>query len=214
MSFNTSVLKVAAAAALVALSSAASAAIVVSSSTAAFNQNQFAPASQSFNGLPIGFTASPYTVNAGMYSFSATSEGGFYSAGSGADTWLSTNFSGASITFSGFNDRVKAIGGNFFGADVDGMFLAGQNITISVLDALGATAVETILNATASSFRGFTSNASLVSLTVSIADRGSFVAVNDLLIAQVPEPTTLALMLAAVGVAGAVTRRRKAAPRA
>jgi hypothetical protein len=214
MSIQASVLKAAAAAALVAVSSAASAAIVVSNSQAGFSQNQFAPASQTFNGLPMGFTATPYAVTAGGYSFTASNEGGFYGAGSGADTWLSTNFSGDSIVFSGFNERVKAIGGNFFGADVDGMFLAGQNITLTVLDALGATAVETILGATMSSFRGFTSNTSLVSLTVSIADRDSFAAVNNLLIAQVPEPTTLALMLAAVGVAGVATRRRKAAPQA
>lgn len=166
-------------------------------------------ATDSFDDLPPAFAASPLTRTVGAYTYSANAGGGLYGAGVGSDGWLSTNLSGDTLLLNAFGGGVSAIGGHFFGSDIAGAFEAGNDILLTVSDSLGDTMSETISSASLSSFRGFATDGTLVSLMISIASTGSFATVNDLQVGRIPEPASLALVLAAlVGVAGATNRRQ------
>lgn len=202
---------------LVAVSATASAALIPFTSPTLFTQAVYQPGIDTFSSLPLAAIPAPYSGMAGPYAYTAgtSGSGSLYGSGSPGDPWLSTDLSGDSIVFTGFAPNVRAIGGFFFGSDVAGAFLPGQSLTVSVVDALGATAMQTLLNATELSFAGFTSNAAIVSMTVTIASLGAFATVDDLRLAQVPEPATIALLFAGVG-AVLLGRRRNggAAPAA
>lgn len=214
---NTSWPKIGLAFALAAAACASQASIVMVTSAAdlAALPRLISPVTDSFDDLAPSFAASPTPRALGSYSYQASASGGLFGAGVGSDGWLSTNLSGTTLLLSAFGGGVSVIGGYFFGSDITGQFEAGNDITLTVTDTLGATLSETISGAALNSFRGFaTSDAKLVSLAISIASNGSFATVNDLIIGQIPEPTSLALALAALaGAAAAVNRRKqRAAP--
>ena len=190
----------------------ADAAIVVYSNADDLFAKAFMAATDSFDDLTPAPISSPTTRSVGMYTYNASATGQFlYGSGPASDPWLSTDLSGDSITFTGFSELVRGIGGYFFGSDVIGDFLAGQTIQLTAMDSTGATAVETILDATPTSFRGFATSGTLVSLSVEILaapSGGAFVAVNDLVISQIPEPMSLSLALFGIVAAGAATRRQ------
>lgn len=203
-------MKVAASAALALACGFVHADFIVYSSPGDFAANAFMAATDSFDDLAAAPIASPTVRSVGTYSYSASATGSLYGSGPASDPWLSTDLSGDSITFTGFPDLVRGIGGYFFGSDVIGEFLAGQTIQLTALDSTGATALVTIVDATPASFSGFATNGSLVSLTVDILAApagGAFVTVNDLTLSQVPEPMTWSLMLLGIVAAGAATRR-------
>jgi hypothetical protein len=123
---------------------------------------------------------------------------------------LSTNNVTDKITFSTFTGgTIRAIGGNFFGSDINGAYFSGD-VTLVATDSLGATSTQTITAATLTSFMGFASTGTITSLVVSTPGT-VFPTVDNLVLAQaavVPEVGTWALMLAGLGTLGAVTRRR------
>ena len=202
------IFKAASAVALVALSSASYAGPVAYTSLSSFLAATFTPATDGFDDLSISdLTPGPLSRNAGPYSYtaSATSGGNFFGAGSDPDHWLSTNIATDSLTFSNFS--VPAVGGFFFGTDVFGLFAPGS-IILTASDASGTT-TQTILDATPSSFLGFVSTGSLMSLTVTaIQPTNDFLwpTANNMILA-VPEPSTPVLMLAGLGLLAAVARR-------
>jgi hypothetical protein len=114
------------------------------------------------------------------------------------------------MTFASFTGGVAAIGGSFFASDITGAVLAGQSLTLTATDSFGRTLTQTLANASPASFLGFASNASLVSLVVSIADRDAFVSVDNLVLAAapVPEPETYAMLLAGLALIARAARRR------
>lgn len=212
MTLNPSAGKWAAAAALVLISAAANAALSVYTTAGSFAAATLASATDTFAGIPNDNIASPSARSAGSYAYSVSAPGGLYGSGTTANPWMSTKLSGDTLTFSGFSSAVQAIGGLFFGADFADDFLPGQTITLTATDSLGATVTRVIADATQSSFLGFTSTGSLVSLAVDVGLRSSFMAVDSVVLAQaapIPEPETYALFLAGLGALGAALRRRK-----
>ena len=216
MNKKTSLIKCLAAAGLLAASAAPQAALVVFNTQASFLAAVSSPGVDTFIGLSItDATASPLLRSAGSYTYTATSTTTFFGAGSAANPWLSTNGATDVITFSGFSSGVNAIGGLFFGSDINGAFASG-NVMLTAMDSLGATSTQTITNATLSSFLGFQSTGAITSLVVSSVSPNSTVwpTVDNLTlatgaVAAVPEPETWALMLGGLGVLGTLARRRR-----
>jgi len=200
------------AAALGAVSSTSHAALTAFTTPASFAAATMAPATDTFSLLPIDFIASPSSRTSGPYSYVASAPGGLFGAGSAANPWLSTNLSGTTLTFGSFGGGVSAIGGSFFGSDIAGAFLAGQNLTLTAMDSVGASLTQTINNSTQTSFLGFASTGTLVSLAVSIANPNAFASVDNLVLAQtapIPEPETYAMLLAGLATLAIVGRRRR-----
>ena len=220
MSSKAFAFKFVAIAALIAVSGVSYAGPTLYTTSASFAAATTAPGVDTYTGFSItGSTPSPITRNAGAYSYTATAETStFFGAGTTGNPWLSTNTATDSITFNGFTAGVNAIGGNFFGSDISGLFAAGD-ITLTATDSTGSTTF-TILGATTSSFIGFVSStSSMLSLVVdSVQPASGFLwpTVDNLTLAQravapaIPEPETYALMLAGLGLMAYVARRRKA----
>ncbi len=162
-------------------------------------------------------TASPITRAAGPYGYSASVSDNedFFGVGSAGNPWLSTNTATDAITFAGFTGGVGAIGGNFFGTNIDGAFESGD-ILVTYVDATG-TQSTTLRAPTVSSFFGVVSlsraiNAFTVSAVQPSETEFLWPTVDNLTLAQttVPEPGTYALLatgLLAIGIAG---RRKRA----
>ena len=221
MRFNSSLTSLIAASALLAVTAigipTANAAVVYTSQ-AAFTAATTAAGVDNYAGFNIlSSTPSPINRSAGAYSYTAAAEtSSFFGAGTTADPWLSTNTATDSITFSNFGPSISAIGANFFGSNISGLFQAGS-IALSLTDSLGVTS-HTIINATTSSFIGFVSDGTITSLTVESVQPGNgflWPTVDNLTLAQgltsaVPEPSTWAMMiLGFAGVGFLAYRRRK-----
>ncbi|MEO8409005.1 MAG: PEP-CTERM sorting domain-containing protein [Propionivibrio sp.] len=204
------------AAALICGATASHASLISYTNQANFLAAVSAPATDTFNDLPfpLNVVASPLARSVGAYGYTATAGGGFYSAGTLADVWLSTNTATATITFNNFSGGVFGIGGLFFASNLQGAFQSGQSITVAATDSDG-TLTQIITNALQSNFLGFVSNGPLTSLTVTAAQpAGGFAwpTVNDLTLAAlpmtVPEPQSGALLIAGLGILGLIARRR------
>jgi hypothetical protein len=204
-----------AAAALLAVATASQAGLTVYTSQAAFLAATTAPGVDTYTGFSItGSTPSPIIRTAGAYGYTASvSTTSFFGAGTTANPWLSTNTATDSITFNTFTGGVQAIGGNFFGSDISGLFSAGD-VTLVATDSLGATSSQTIVAATVSSFLGFVSTGSITSLVLSAVQPVSplWPTADNLTLARVsavPEVQTYAMMLAGLGLMGFMARRRR-----
>lgn len=126
-----------------------------------------APGVDTYLGFSItSSTPSPIIRTAGPYDYSASaSTSSFFGAGTTADPWLSTYLAADMITFTPSSASVSAIGGNFFGSNITGLFAPGE-IRLVAMDA-GSSVARTIVGATTSSFRGFVSDDPPLSLIVS-----------------------------------------------
>lgn len=211
--------------ALLAATAAAQAALTVYDNPASFAAATSARGLDSFDDLsPDSAVDSPVTRSAGPYGYNVAAladasfigdgspvpPGYLLAAGSAADRWLSTNSAADTLRF--FNlSGAGAIGGLFFGSDVEGQLAGGASIQFLATDAQGTRAY-TLTGATANSFVGFVSDTTLVSLAVraSQANGAVWVTANDLqLAAAVPEPQTLALLLGGLAFLGVAARRRQ-----
>jgi hypothetical protein len=105
-----------------------------------------------------------------------------------------------------FTGGVSAIGGFFFGTDINGAFI-DANVTLTAIDSLGAT-IQTTMLANPTSFFGFASTGTLNSLSVASvsANLSVFPTVDNLALAvvkqspaHVPEPSIVAVLLAGFG---------------
>jgi hypothetical protein len=198
----------------------------VVTSPAAFLAATQALGTDTFGNLPLGVAiGGPLGRTAGVwtYSVSSATDPTFYgegspvppgllaAAGSADDPWLSTNAATDTLRFSALGGA-SAIGGFFFGSDIDGAFAAGVGLTLVATDTSGSVTVH-LDNATTGSFVGFIGDGALVSLTVSAVQPlvGSrWAAVNDLQLASaVPEPRASALALAGLLLLGIARRQRR-----
>ena len=202
---------------LLAAASSSHAVVTVFDSEATFLAAVTAPGVDTFAGFSTTeLTPSPITRSAGAYTYTASSPSGFFGAGTPANPALSTESDADAITFSNLSGGANAIGGLFFGTDARGLFVAAS-IVLTAMDSLGTMSTESFL-ASPSSFVGFLSTGTIVSLLVTTAEPGSFVfaTVDNLTIAlaaatPIPEPETWSLLLAGLAVLGHCARRRQRA---
>src|SRR5688572_25825170 len=115
-------------AALLVGSGASQAALTVYTSQAAFLAAVSAPGTDTYTGFSVlNSTPSPMTRSAGSYQYTAAAEtSSFFGAGTTGNPWLSTNEAADSIMFNSFTGGAQAIGGNFFGSDINGIFSSGS----------------------------------------------------------------------------------------
>jgi PEP-CTERM motif len=218
MPFARSARALIACAALAVAPAAAHAQFTVYTSLASFLAAVGANGTDTYTGFSItGTTASPITRTAGAYSYTASTPSNFFGAGTVANPWLSTNVATDAITFTGFTSTVRAIGGNFFGSNISGVFQAG-NVTLTATNASGSM-VQTLINANTSTFLGFVSTSAITSLVLAAVqpDAGFlWPTVDNLILAEakpgsvVPEPSTYALLGTGLLFIGGIARRRRA----
>ncbi|WP_298856312.1 hypothetical protein [uncultured Aquimonas sp.] len=164
-----------------AMAQAAQAEITVVQSVAEFDAVVSGIAVDDYAGFSVtGSTPSPLTRGIPPYAYTAnatTPEGAqtnFFGAGTTADPFLSLNTATDLIRFDGFAPAINAIGGQFFGSNISGLYTAGD-IIIEVVDSLGDTETLTLLGPQQTTFRGFVSNGTITSLTVrSVQPAGGF----------------------------------------
>ena len=160
--------------------------------------------------IPIARTAGSFS-----YSASAGPLSNFFPAGGAGDIWLATNNGTDTITLSAFSAGAAAVGGFFFRSGLDG-FATSTAATINVrgVDSLGATVTRAQINPATTSFVGFVSNGTISSVQVFVGTPGTgtvdvWPTINDLTVAAaIPEPESVVLMLAGLGLVGLLARRR------
>ena len=202
---------------LVVAAPAAHADFTVFTSKASFLAAVVAPGVDTFTGFSTTtVTSSPITRAAGPYTYNASSGTGFFGAGTVANPALSTRSDFDAITFFNLSGGASAIGGTFFGSDLQGSFVASA-VILTATDTLGAISTQTFV-ATPTSFLGFVSTGAIATLVFSTSQPGSFVfpAVDNLTIAMarvtpIPEPQTWTLFLAGLAVLGYCARRSRSA---
>ncbi|WP_263555062.1 PEP-CTERM sorting domain-containing protein [Paucibacter sp. B2R-40] len=220
---NYFTLRALAVAAILAGSGQAKADLTFFNNQAAYMAAISAPGVDNFEDLPWAVIGQSVNRQAGEHYYSAwaVEESGnytdLYTSGSSADQWLSTDRAADYLTFGYFSEKVNGAGGFFFGSDEMGNFKAGQTIRINAIDADGVEQIKIVENATPGSFYGFVSSSHLEYFQVSaVQPNGDYtwVAGNDLALgtiaAAVPEPASYALLLAGLGLLGAVAQRKRA----
>jgi hypothetical protein len=192
-------------AALLCTTAAAHADVAIYTDRAAFLAAVSMPGTDTFNDLSVQRYGTPLARMAGGYGYLASSGpvNGFYPAGSSSDIWLATNTASDKITFSNFASGVRAFGGNFFGTDITGAFTPGRTMVLTATD--GAT-IRTVnlYDTTTTTFLGFISSDPLASVTLhpdGIPGNVYWATANDVTLA-VPEPTSLGMLLAGLGLVG------------
>jgi len=151
---------------LLGLAGAAQAQYTVYTDKAAFLAAVSAPATDTFNDLPISLVASPLSRAATIapYSYTASAPQGFFPGGAPADVWLRTNDAADEITITGIPANVRGIGGYFFGTDATGALKDGNMIVQANGAGFGAGAG--IFDATPTSFMGFVFDSQFSSLAI------------------------------------------------
>jgi hypothetical protein len=133
-------------------------------------------------------------------------------AASAGDWWLSEETAGSNITFSGFGPTVRAIGGSFFATDFSGS-ASGTAVRIRAVDVNGLFFDQTFASTSSSDFFGVVFDNALATLQISaINTAGSefyFATANDLVLATVPEPSTMWLLAIGGSMLVVVGRRRR-----
>ena len=183
------------------LSASAFAATTYTSSAAFLAQVAPGSYTENFN----GWVTDPPT---GSLAFSG---GGFsYSAFAPSDLYLTAGFLGTSqinepltLTFTGGN--VTAIGANFFATNINDA-LQSVAVTVTLSDGTVASLTPTSMS---DSYRGFTSNTAITSLTIGAPGQSLYANLDNLTvgITAVPEPANWALM--GLGLAGVIAARRR-----
>jgi hypothetical protein len=210
MRIKRSLLKPLCAAAMLCAAAAAQADITVYTSQAAFLAAVSAPGVDTFDDV-IGPQPEPddqLNRTAGAYTYDVYSFGGLFGAnGATSDHWLSNNYRTSPIVFSNFSGGVNAFGGNFFGLDEMGGYTLG-NVVITAID--GGVLTYELNDAAFTGFFGFVSSTPLAAITLNPGFDTPYAAANNLVLA-VPEPATWGMLLAGLGLLGAI--RRKNHPR-
>lgn len=179
----------------VGLTAPADAAITIFTNKADFLAAVSNPGVDTYDDLAVAETASPLNRTAGAYSYVANTSGGPFFPGSlgAGDIFLANNNNLSDIILITFSADVKAVGGEFFGSDLFGEFLSVPEISLRI-DADGVEQTITIDNPVATSFRGFTAQTSIASITIlppapSALNDNPFASVNNLILAEAAPPS-------------------------
>lgn len=147
--------------------------------------------------------AGPYVLTGNGFSYSVSAPSSIYLGGNA----LSTSLPNQPLTFTFTSGNVTALGGNFYPTNFSDEF-----VSVSVQVALNDGTTVNFTPATiGDSYRGFVSNVAVTSLTVSGPGTSLYASVDNFTVgvSVVPEPGSWALM--AIGVAGLLAVRRRAA---
>jgi hypothetical protein len=175
-----------------------------------FTGATIAAGTDTFDSLAAGDLPSSIARVAGPYAYTVSSPSGLFGI-DGADRWLSNFDRREGISFTGFANSVRAIGGTFFGTNDSGVVLTDQMIRFTVTDTSLAQFSTVLAINSASSFFGVASTTPILSLLISVDPSNLLAAyptVNNLLVAAVPEPSTYALMLLGLAAIGRAASRR------
>lgn len=214
----------------------AHATITVYTSQSAFLAAISGAATDNFNDLTVTSLGDSVARSAGDYSYQLSADSGLWGAGVTGDGWISTASNADNLVFSNFTGGVSAIGGFFFGSNINGGFANLYLIEVTMTDASGTQATEFPLSPNQTTFLGFTSSDGLQSLTVNaagfpadgltpeqIAAFQQWPTANDVILGQspqdpppppptttaVPEPASWTLTLAGFALVGSTLRRRR-----
>lgn len=194
---------------------AANAAVTIISNTSSItvfeDQATFAAAAgvvgiDSYDDLPFGPQGVTLDRVAGAYSYTASAANEVYGSGT-PNPYLSTSESSDPILFSGFSAAVRGVGGHFFSSDDAGDPVIRTGVTLSIIDATGILVVEVVGGFDA--FTGFVSTAAIQAVSLQSGGSAVFASADDFAVAApVPEPSTVAMLLAGSAVLPFAVRRR------
>ena len=216
---TTNALKALSAAAILCAAQASQATITSTTSATTFaNATASGPKGvDNFTNLTINtFLTGPLSRTAGVYNYSATAGSAaadaFYVLPNAGNPALSMNVATDPMIFTLTGASATAIGGNFFGSNNVGE-VAGGTLTIVARDMNNNTLSSNfVLSSSTANFIGFLSDAPLLSLTVTAVQPANpsslWASVDNLTIAQVPEPVSAVLMLGGLGIFGLANLRR------
>jgi len=186
-----------------------SSAMTVYQDRAAFTAASARVFTDSFDDLGFGDLGPvlPRTIGAATYTVAAGD--GLFGTGGLTDRYISTTFPDSTLLFAGFSPDARGFGGNFFGADENGVPVRASSIDVTVVDATG-TLVLSIDNSSATDFVGFLSSVQIQAAVFSGESDRYYPTINDVAVAlaPVPEPGTYAMLLAGLAVLPFATRRR------
>jgi len=199
------------------------AAMSIYTSSTSFAAAISSPGFDTFDDLLAGVvTPAPISRTAGLYGYSVSAEGGFFSAAAGS-AHLAPNVADDPMQFGEFSSSVFGFALTLFGADIDGNSRGGL-ISIVATDSQGISLAGnvSVSDAGPGAFLGFVSDVPLASFIVAasgdsyplwptitmvtLASAGT--------VSPVPEPGTWLLLLAGASVlSGTAARRRHRSPR-
>lgn len=149
--------------------------------------------------------AGPATFSSGGFSYAVSVSNGIYGSGG----FIGSNLPYGVVTISFTSGNVTAVGGNFFATDYEDNFHTDP-VTLTLSDATTVTFTPSSL---LDSYRGFTSDVVITSLTLTVptvAFNSRYPGLDNLTVGvavPVPEPSSWLLM--GLGLAGLVAARRR-----
>ena len=192
----------------------AAAAPVVYTSQAMFN-TAIAPHANGMDTFDTFTTGTSLNVQslvrtAGAFAYTASVPDTLF-RGMDTDGFLTNNNRFNTVTLSGFAPSINAFGANFFGNNNSGQFIAGVSIVVNILETNSTLFSFTLTDTDRASFIGYRAGSSIDSVTFR-SEQGFFgwPSVDNVTVAAIPEPMTLALVLLALLGAAAASRRKAA----
>jgi hypothetical protein len=174
---------------------------------------------ESFDGLSPNSLSASLAFSDGTFSYDASATNGlfpFANPGDPGDIWLGPNTATNPVVFTMTGGNVTAVGGYFFPTD-----LSGDPSTTNVTATLDNGDVFSVLTSSPTNFIGFTTQASIVSLSLSVDNSGAgatqpfrWATANDLIVGTasvgvIPEPGSIVLGASGLAFVGLAAARRR-----
>lgn len=161
------------------------------------------------SGLSYNYTASTVASGSGAGS-------DFFIAPAAGTVSLSTNQYDDKLLFNAFSSNVRAFGSNMYGTVGSTGEATSLTFTVTATDVNNLTNTQSFSGSGTGSFLGFVSDVALQSVLVSVTAPSAsgdvkYATVDNLILSSVPEPESYALLLAGLGLVGAIARRKSRA---